>query len=364
MGISLGLTFIKKGYEMKIKNIAFTTILGLGLCSTSLMAAEKKVLIKLPVAFNTSLVGLGTPVKSFKSGLESISSTLKVKIYEPKKLVAPFEILDAVSTGKVNAGWTISGYWAGVMPEAAIFSSIPFGPEAPEFISWMYEGNGLKLYQKMYDDGKYNVHVVPCSISSPETAGWFKKEIKTKEDLEGLKIRFYGLGGAVMDKVGASVSLIPGGEIFSALEKGVIEASEFSSPIVDQKLGFYKVAKYNYFPGWHQQATFFELLINKDTWNGMSKQQRSAIDMTCKANITTSLAESEAAQGPAIKNNIDEKGVIVKKWSPEMLAVFKEGWKEALVDLRKNKNFDAVWTDLEKFRESYSFWSKNGFLPR
>ena len=349
---------------MKVRNITLSAILALSLSSTSLIANEKKVMLKVPVAFNTNLVGLGTPVKTFKKGLESISSTMKVKIYEPNKLIAPFEILDAVSSGKVNAGWSISGYWAGRMPEAAIFSAIPFGPEAPEFLAWLYEGNGLKLYQKMYDDGKFNVHVLPCSISAPETAGWFKREITKKEDLKGLKIRFYGLGGEVMNKMGASVSLIPGGEIFSALEKGVIEASEFSSPVVDQKLGFHKIAKYNYFPGWHQQATIFELLINKKTWNNMSNQQRSAVEMTCKANLATSLAESEAAQGPAIKKNIEEKGVIVKKWSPEMLNEFRSAWGEALVDLRKDEGFESVWTDLVKFRKDYSYWNKNGFLPR
>lgn len=349
---------------MKIKNLTLAAIVALGISTTSASANEKKVLLKVPVAFSTSLIGLGTPVLSFKEGLESISSTMKVKIYEPKKLVAPFEILDAVSSGKVNAGWAISGYWKSKMPEAAIFSAVPFGPEAPEFISWLYEGNGLKLYQKMYDDGKFNVHVVPCSISAPETAGWYKNEIKTKEDLKGLKIRFYGLGGEVMNKLGSSVSLIPGGEIFSALEKGVIDATEFSSPVVDQLLGFHKIAKYNYFPGWHQQATIFELLVNKNTWNDMSKQQRSAVEMTCKANIVTSLAESEAAQGPAIKRNVKERGVIVKKWSPEMLNEFRTAWGEALVDLRKNKKFDAVWSDLENFRKDYAYWNENGFLPR
>lgn len=349
---------------MKLKNFALATVVTAGLCSTSLVAKEKKVLLKVPVTFPTSLIGLGTPVKTFKSGLESISSSMKVKIYEPKKLVAPFEILDAVSTGKVNAGWSTAGYWKGKMPAAAIFSAVPFGPEAPEYFAWLYEGNGLKLYQKMYDDAKYNVKVVPCSISAPETAGWFKNEIKSKEDLEGLKIRFFGLGADVMTKMGASVSLIPGGEIFGALEKGVIEASEFSMPVVDQKLGFYKIAKYNYFPGWHQQATVFELLINKDAWKKMSKQQQSAVEMTCKANMTTSLAEGEAAQGKAIKTNVEERGVIVKKWSPEMLNEFRGAWKEALVDLRKDKMFDTVWSDLSSFREEYSYWNKNGFLPR
>ncbi|OUR74204.1 C4-dicarboxylate ABC transporter [Arcobacter sp. 31_11_sub10_T18] len=349
---------------MKVKNIALATVVSLGMVSTSLAADDKKVLLKVPTTFSTSLIGLGTPLPAFKKGLESISSTVKVKIYEPKKLIAPFEILDAVSSGKVNAGWSTAGYWKGKIPAAAIFSSVPFGPEAPEFFSWLYKGNGLKLYQKMYDDAKYNVHVLPCSISSPETAGWFKKEINSPEDLKGLKMRFFGLGGDVMSKLGVATSLLPGGEIFSALEKGVIDASEFSMPVVDKLLGFHKIAKFNYFPGWHQQATVFELLINNNTWNKMSNMQQNAIAMTCKANMTDSLAESEAVQGAAIRENIEKNGVQVKRWSPEMLTAFRGAWGEALVDLRKDETFDAVWKDLAAFRKDYKFWNELAFLPR
>ncbi|PHR73048.1 MAG: C4-dicarboxylate ABC transporter [Arcobacter sp.] len=349
---------------MNIKNITIATTLSLCVLSTAGLAQEKKVLLKVPTTFSTNLIGLGTPLPAFKKSLESINSTIKVKIYEPKKLVAPFEILDAVSSGKVNAGWSTAGYWKGKMPAAAIFSSVPFGPEAPEFFAWLYEGNGLKLYQKMYDDAKYNVHVTPCAINSPETAGWFRKEINSPEDLKGLKMRFFGLGADVMTKLGVATSLLPGGEIFSALEKGVIDASEFSIPAVDKRLGFYKIAKYNYFPGWHQQATVFELLINKKTWNNMSQMQQNAISLTCKANMTASLAEGEAAQGAAIRENIEKNGVIVKKWTPEMLNAFRGAWKEALVDLKKDSTFNDVWKDLSTFREEYKYWSNLAFLPR
>jgi len=349
---------------MKVKNIALATVVSLGICSTGLNADDKKVLLKVPTTFSTNLIGLGTPLPAFKKTVESINSTVKIKIYEPKKLVAPFEILDAVSSGKVNAGWSTAGYWKGKMSAAAIFSSVPFGPEAPEFFAWLYEGNGLKLYQKMYDDAKYNVHVTPCAINSPETAGWFRNEINSPADLKGLKMRFFGLGADVMTKLGVATSLLPGGEIFSALEKGVIDASEFSIPAVDKRLGFYKIAKYNYFPGWHQQATVFELLINKKTWNDMSQMQRNAINISCKANMTASLAEGEAAQGSAIRENIEQNGVIVKTWSPEMLDSFRGAWKEALVDLKKDKTFNDVWADLSKFRKEYKFWNELAFLPR
>lgn len=329
-------------------------------------ADAKPVLLKTPIAFGSNLPALGTPIVWVSNQLEMVSGgDVKMKIYEPGKLVAPLQILDSVSSGKVNSGYSISGYWAGTMPAAAIFSTIPFGPEAPEFMAWMYYGNGLKLYQKMYDDAGYKIHVEPCALISPETSGWFKKPVSSLADLKGLNMRFYGLGGEVMQKLGVSTSLIPGGEIFGALEKGAIDATEFSQPAIDEKLGFYKVASYNYFPGWHQQATFFELLINQDTWTGMSPQQQAIVSTTCKASVTNSMAESEYIQFEAIRANIDSRGVKVEQWPKDMLDAYRKAWEEVVTEQRqKDATFDAVYTDLQTFRDNYKLWSSRAFLPR
>ena len=229
--------------------------------TTSVLAADR-VLLKTPIAFGSHLPALGTPIKWVSEQLPIMSDgSLKMKIYEPGKLVGAKEILGAVSSGKVNSGYATAGYWQGKIPAAALFSAVPFGPEAGEYMAWLYYGNGMKLYQEMYDSNGYNVHVMPCAIISPETSGWFKKEINTPEDLKGLNMRFFGLGASVMEKLGVSTSQLPGGEIFGALEKGAIDATEFSQPAIDQRLGLYKIAKYNYFPGWHQQATIFERIM-------------------------------------------------------------------------------------------------------
>ena len=342
----------------------FLFIFSLFILSASISHA-KPILLKTPIAFGSHLPALGTPIKWVEQQLPLISAgEIKMKVYEPGKLVAPLEILDAVSSGKVNSGYAISGYWAGKMPAATIFSTVPFGPEAPEFMAWMYYGNGMKLYQKMYNQSGYNVHVEACAIISPESSGWFKKPVETINDLKGLNMRFYGLGGQVMQKLGVSVSLIPGGEIFGALEKGAIDATEFSQPAIDQKLGFYKVAKYNYFPGWHQQATLFELLINKDTWNGMTKNQQAQISSTCKASVTNSIAESEYIQFSAMKKNRMERGVITKIWSPEILSSFKAAWEEVVIEQKKDPMFKEVYEDLTKFRKNYTVWSSKAFLTR
>ncbi len=329
-------------------------------------AAEKKILLKTPLVMPTALPVVGTTVPQFAEELKAASGgSVQVKIYEPGKLIPPFEVLSAVSKGSVNAGITISAYWQGKLPAASLFTAVPFGPEADEFLAWLYHGNGLKLYQEMYDNGGYNVKVMPFGIVPPETAGWFTKEINSPEDLKGLKVRFMGYGGKVLQKLGVAVSLLPAGEIFQALEKGVIDGAEFSNPSIDKVLGFYKIAKYNYFPGWHQQASVFELLINKDEWNAMSDSQRAIIEMAAKSNVTRCIAESEAIQGKIIRANVEERGVKTMYWSDEMLDLFKKSWDEVVVELsNESPEFKRIWDDLSAFRADYAYWKKLGFLPR
>lgn len=346
---------------------AVVGLAALAMTTTAALAANSKpILLKVPIAFSTSLPALGTPIKWVGDHIATLSGgSVKMKVYEPGKLVAPFEILEAVSSGKVNAGYSTAGYWEGKIPAAPLFSAVPFGPEAPEFLAWLYYGNGLKLYQEMYDQAGYNVHVVPCAIIAPETSGWFSKPINSPEDLKGLRMRFFGLGGKVMQKLGVSTSLLPGGEIFPALEKGAIDATEFSQPAIDQRLGFAKIVKYNYFPGWHQQATVFELLVNNDTWGGMDKSQQAVVETICKASMTQSLAEGEAIQFDVMKQNVEQRGVKNMYWSDEMLALFKKTWDEVVAEeTSKNVFFKKVYDDLSKFRNGYDLWEAYAFLPR
>ncbi len=352
-----------------MKNHVILSILIAG-CILSLssvaQAQEKKVLLKTPLCFATSLPVLGDTIPPFAEKVKAASNgSIRIKYYEPGKLLPPFEILGAVSSGKVNAGFGSGAYWQGKIPEAALFSAVPFGPEADEYLAWLYKGNGMALYQEMYDTAGYNVKVLPYAVISPETSGWFKKPINGPEDLKGLKMRFFGLGGKVMQKLGVAVSLMPAGEIFQALEKGVIDATEFSFPAIDQKLGFYKVVKYNYFPGWHQQATILELLINKDTWNSMSPNQQALLEMATKANIVDTLSYCEAIQGAAIRENAENRGVHNMYWSDEMLGLFESTWEEVVKEqAAQSPGFDKIWKDLTAFRADYAYWKSLGFLPR
>ncbi len=349
---------------MKKSKLLIMSTLALGLFSAGAMA-EKRILLKTPIYYNSVLPGLGSSIKYVADELTTLSGkSLKMKLYEPNKLVNPKEILDAVSTGKIQAGYATAGNWGGKIPAARLFSSVPFGPEAPEYLAWFYYGNGNKLHQALYDKNNLNVKVQVCGILAPETSGWFSKEIKSADDLKGLKMRFFGLGALVMEKLGVSTVGLPGGEIFPALEKGVLDATEFSMPVVDKRIGLSKILKYNYFPGWHQQATMMELIINKDTWNKMSKHQQSVINHVCKSATLDALALGEAMQAPIMEQNV-EAGVVNKYWSPEMLDTFKTKWQEVVSEQSaKDPDFKRIYDDLTQFRNRYDLWESNAFLPR
>ena len=177
-------------------------------------------------------------------------------------------------------------------------------------------------------------------------------------------MRFFGLGALVMEKMGVSTSLLPSADIFPALEKGAIDATEFSMPAIDKLLGFSKILKFNYFPGWHQPATMFDLIINKDTWKGMSKSQQAVVEMGCKAAMLDGLALGEAIQFPVMKENL-EKGVENRYWSDEMLNEFRGKWDEVVVEeSEKDPGFKKIYDNLTAFRNDYRLWNEWAFLPR
>jgi len=351
--------------KLKLKALTLGAVVAVTMAANPVQA-EKKVLLKLPVWFGTHLTGLGSTPKWLAENVNAASGgNLKIKIYEPGKLIPPKEMLDSISKGQINAGYTTPGYNTGKLGnKGGIFSAIPFGPDAPEFLAWIYYGDGRAMWQEMYDKAGYNVHSIPCGIIAPETSGWFSKAIDKPEDLQGLRMRFFGLGALVMEKMGVSTSLLSSKEIFPALEKGAIDATEFSMPAIDKLLGFYKILKFNYYPGWHQPATAFEVLINKDYWARMSVAQQGLMELGCKAAMLDGLALGEAIQFPEMKANQD-KGVENRYWSDEMLGQFRAKWDEVVVEeSAKDPDFKRIYDNLSAFREDYKVWNTWAFLPR
>ncbi|MCZ6709558.1 MAG: TRAP transporter substrate-binding protein [Gammaproteobacteria bacterium] len=324
---------------------------------------ENRIHWRLPIAFASNLPALGDNVVYVTDTLAATSAgAIVLDIYEPNEIVPPFSITDAVRDGKVEAGYTWLGYDQGKIPASPLLGAVPFGMEPWEFSAWWFEAGGRQLGEALY--AKQNTHILFCGITGPETAGWFRNRIDSLEDMKGLKIRFAGLGGKVIQRVGASVTMLPGGEIFQALEKGAIDATEYALPVVDQLLGFNRIAKYNYYPGWHQPATSSHLVINLDAWNAIDRHDQQLLETVCTAGVTRNLARSEALQGPVIAG-FPAIGVSAETLPEPLLRELQKISEVVLAEEAANDDdFREILESQQAFRADYALWKSRAYLPR
>ncbi|ANW02130.1 TRAP transporter substrate-binding protein [Bradyrhizobium icense] len=344
---------------VKLGAIAVAAAIGLG--TASAVAQDKKVRIQMQSNFASTLALLGPNAKYTVDQINKLSGgSIEMKFFEPGSLVPPGQAFDAVASGALDAAWATPGFWTGKDIAFAVYSTVPFGPGIPEYLAWMKEGGGEKGMQALY--AKFGIHSIMCHLIPPEASGWFRKEIKTLDDMKGLKMRFFGLGANVMQKLGVSTQLLQAGEIFQALQLGTIDATEFSMPVMDLSLGFHQVAKFYYFPGWHQQATVGDLIINKAKWDSLSATQKAQVEAACDQTVLKGISIGESVQGPALKD-IEGKGVKLMTWSPEFLAAFEKEWKVVAAEQsEKSPEFKKAWDSLSKFRTEYSAWRDRGYL--
>ncbi len=324
-------------------------------------AQQSKVRLNLASTFPSTMFLLGDTATKLPDRVARASGgEVEIKFHEPGALVPAAETVTAVSQGSVDAAWAGAGWFAGIDGAFNMFSSVPFGPGVGEYLAWMYHGGGLQLARELF--AKYDVYNIPCSIIPPEASGWFRKEIKSPADFKGLKMRFFGLGAKVMEKMGVATQQLPPGDIFAALQMGTIDATEFSLPAIDQKLGFYQVAKYYYFPGWHQQATLFDLYIHKKKWDAMADKHKAVIELACGDLVREGIALGEASQWKAMRE-MAAQGVQLKEWPPEMLAAFEKEWQVVVnEEIAKSANFKKVWDSYTEFRKGYGIWKERGYL--
>ncbi len=306
---------------------------------------------------------LGDPIAYLADTLDrATDGRIKLKIYEPGKIVPPLEITPSITKGDLPAAYNYLAYDQGRIPSAVLFSAVPFGMEPWEYAAWWFEGEGAGLAAEIYH--QRNVHPLLCSTIGPETAGWYRKPIKGLDDLQGLKIRFSGLGGMVLNEIGASATLMAGGEIFAALEKGTLDATEYSMPAIDEILGFHKIAKFNLFPGWHQPSTSTHLLINLDIWNGLSSADQTLFEMGCTAATMRAITRGEALQGAQIQGFAD-KGVTAAKLPDDVIQELKRVSMQVInEEAAKDADFKRVWESQQAFHELYQVWKEWGYLPR
>lgn len=331
--------------------------------SAQTQTSTARIAWRLPIVFQTTMPVLGdNPVYLTRMIKAASGGAIDLQIFEPGEIVPAFSITDAVRDGKVSAGYTWLGYDQGKIPASPLVSAVPFGMEPWEYTAWWYEGDGRQLTEDLYQ--RYNIHPILCGITGPETAGWFRRRIDSLDDVKGLKIRFAGLGGQVIERLGASVTMLPGGEIFQALEKGAIDATEFALPVVDQSLGFNRVAPYNYYPGWHQPFTSSHLVVNLAVWQTLSDADQALLELGCTAAVTRNLAQAEALQGEIIAGFADI-GVSAEILPEPLLRELNKVSDQVLQEeANRDPDFAEILASQRAFRSQYAQWKSRAYLPR
>jgi TRAP-type mannitol/chloroaromatic compound transport system substrate-binding protein len=324
--------------------------------------AQERVRWKMQSAFPGNLSHLGTSAKRLEGMVDRLSGgNFELKFFEPGALVPALECFDAASKGSVESCFTTAGYHTGKHPSLAFFTAVPFGPGFGEYFAWMIYGGGKDLQNEIYS--RSGLYSLDCNMIGPETSGWFRKKVESLDDLKGLKMRFFGLGAQVMQKMGVSTQLLAGADIYPALERGVIDATEFSMPNMDIDLGFYQIAKFNYYPGWHQQSSVGELLMNKAAWEALDDQNQAILQAACGWNIYVNYAETEAKNPAAMNKMLEEYGVTNVRWSDEELAAFEKAWNEVLAEQSAaDADFAKIAESYQAFRNVYKTWAAAQFL--
>ncbi|MGH7384019.1 MAG: TRAP transporter substrate-binding protein [Candidatus Rokuibacteriota bacterium] len=336
--------------------IAVGVAAGMALSWSEPAEAQKRVRWKMASAFGSKLPHIGTSGVRFSENVKIASGgTLELKFFEPGALVPALECFDAVSKGSIESCWTTPGYHTGKYPALAFFTTVPFGPQIGEFMAWKWFGGGNELRDEIY--AKHGLIAFDSFAIGPETSGWFRNEVKSIAELKGLKMRFFGLGAQVMQKLGVSTQLLAGADIYPALERGVIDATEFSMPTIDIALGFHQIAKNNYYPGWHQQVSVSELLMNREEWNKLSAQHKKIIQLALGESVAHTYFETEAKNPQAMVQMKDKHKVTNRRWSDDDIKAFEKAWIDVLKEeSAKDELFKKVADHYLNWRKTYKIW--------
>ena len=335
-----------------------------GLAAATVMAstlanAQDRVRWKMQSAFGSSLVHLGPSGIRFADRIREMSNdAFDIRFQEPGALVPALEAFDSVSKGAIESSWTTPGYHTGKLGGAiSFFTTVPFGPQFGEFLAWKHFGGGHDLREEIYN--AHGVTAVDGLCIGPETSGWFKTEIGSLEELKGLKMRFFGLGAKVMQKMGVSTQLLAAADIYPALERGVIDATEFSMPTIDLKLGFYQIAKNNYYPGWHQQVSCGEFLMNVAAHDALPNAYKAMIKAAAGEQLTYTYAETEAMNPQAMMEMLDKYGVTNRRWPDDTLKQLEAAWIEVVAEESEaDPMFKRIAESFYGFRELYRVWGE------
>ncbi len=279
--------------------------------------AKKKLTLKMVTTWPKGLPGLGESPERIAERVETMTDgAIKIKVYAAGELVPAFEAFDAVSTGQADLYHGAEYYWQGKSKAFNFFTAVPMGLTSTENNAWIYHGGGQELWDEL--SAKFNIKAMPAGNTGVQMGGWFRKEINTLDDFKGLKMRMPGLGGEVLRRLGANAEALAGPDIFQALQQGRIEATEWVGPWNDQSMGFYRVAKYYYVPGFHEPGSTLAVGVNLKVWNDLSDSQRMILSQACMAEDSYGYAQFNHFNAGALRNLVEKHDVKIRSFSPEI----------------------------------------------
>jgi TRAP-type mannitol/chloroaromatic compound transport system substrate-binding protein len=295
---------------------------------------------------------------------EMSGGELDIQVYGAGELIPGMEVFDAVSSGTAQMGSGAAYYWAGKLPAAQYFGAVPFGMNAQQLNAWLYAGGGLQLWEELY--APFDLLPMPGGNTGVQMGGWFNREIRTIEDLKGLKMRIPGLGGKVLSKAGGTAVLSSGNEIYTNLERGVIDATEWIGPYHDYRMGFHEITRYYYYPGWHEPGSVLELLFHRPTFEAMPGHLQAILRAAAARMHGWIIATFDARNGEYLRRLRELKNLEIRPFPEEVLDILREKTLEVLEELRDTdplalKVHDAyfrffeevkTWTDISE-REMY-----------
>lgn len=262
---------------------------------------------------------------------EMSGGTLDIRVYGAGELIPAMEVFDAVSTGTAQMASSAAYYWAGKIPAAQFFGSVPFGMNAQQMNSWLMAGGGMALWEHLY--APHGIIPFPCGNTGIQMGGWFRKEIRSIQDLAGLKMRIPGLGGKVLERAGGTAVLSAGSEIYTNLERGVIDATEWIGPYHDVRMGFGDIARYYYFPGWHEPGSTLELMVNKDAFEALPGWLKEVVRTAALRLHNWVLAEFDTQNARYLKQITSQPGIEIRRFPGEVLRFLQTKTREVLNDL-------------------------------
>ena len=319
---------------------------------------QKQYNWRLVTAWPKNYPGLGMAPERIADLVEEMSNgQMKITVYGAGEQVPAFGVFDAVSSGSHQMGHSGGYFWKGKVPAAQFFTGVPFGLTADEINAWTNRGGGLELWREIYEP--FNIYPIPAGNTGTQMFGWFNKEINSLEDIKGLKMRIPGIGGEVLKRAGGIPVTLPGGELFTALQTGVIDATEWVGPYNDLTFGFQQTAKYYYYPGWHEPGSMLELLINKDAWDSLPKHLQVIIETASKAVNQDILDEYTARNNKALRELVDVHGVELRRLPDDVIAEFKIIANKILEEnASEDETVNKVYQSYLKFKNEVSEYHK------